>query len=194
MNDSAAPSNSSHVQLQKLNVPFALRHDNLANTYVDAEGALYIEPLATHDFELSRALTRDGFSCAQVVDIGGHNMLAFDKKTELVSLSAVISAWLTDGAESDDVERVLTLTTTFLAALHDKYGITPLLEGTDSVALNRWTGRIELLPPFTPGADTTVAEALDHLRDAAVTAMGSDNVHIDSLYTAFLDVSEKVGA
>jgi hypothetical protein len=189
MTSSAEKSPSD--QLHELFYPNSLRGDDLARTYVDGNGTLYLQPLTPHDFEASRVLLRAGLASGEGIMLDTSTPLVkYPIDTDLIPLPAVFNSSLNDEKMIDDVVSILQLVRSFFHKSKPYFDIDPASITMDMFALNRGSSRIEPLPPFLRSSETMPPNILMKLLAADALLRSSSDVESDVIASCFQEVIE----
>ena len=177
-------------KLHKVGIPFALRHDSLADTYMGEDG-VYLLPMSSHDYAFTALLEAKNMAVGKLVGTNdGRQMIFYGKNVELVSFSALLSSSL-DEAEG---QRQITDTIQKLIALLTQIKLTtgklPEIDTTDDVAIDRFSGSIELIAPYILSDTTTVDDLVNRIEKSSIDMFRDDPVNIDTIVNVFADAQE----
>ena len=170
----------SQPELQQVSFPHTLRNDGRALTHLDETGKTYLEPLQPHDFAFSDCLRRDGFSTAETIETAdGTRMLRFSENTDIIPFANILNASLRLEDGKEETAEVTRRLADLLQGVYKRYGRLPGIGTVDDIAVERASGKVELLAPFTTSAEHTPATILDRVRaDAVARSKSADEVDV----------------
>lgn len=179
--------------LKQVGIPFALRRDGLADTYL-GDGGLYLLPMSNHDYALTALLEAKNLSVAKLIGTDdGRQLIHYGKNVELVSFSALLSSSIDEEEGQRQITDAIQRLTILLQSIVNLTGKLPQIDHTDDIAIDRWSGSIELIAPFTLSSDVTIPELIERLENSAYAMFEGDTVNKDTVYNVFLDAKEEPG-
>lgn len=168
-----APNN-----LKKVSFPHAVRNDGKADTFTDNEGAIYVKPLALHDYAATQALVEAGLSQARIATVDGSNeYVAFGHKSDLVTLSSLMNA-VRVGGSYDDALIILSKVVNIYRQTKAQLGFVPLVSGGDGIAYDQFTDSVEFVPPYSTSEEVTADGAVAELAEVMAAREDTDDAEV----------------
>jgi hypothetical protein len=186
--------NLAEMGLERVSYLAGLRTDLNAPTYIDKENRLYLRPLADHDYEASHHLKSAGLSIAEMVSIPNPDnpseslgpLFRYGAEADFVTLSAVLNSSVDVPDALEDVLGCLVKVGEFMKTAKEICDFLPYYAPISSWAIDRNTGKVELLPPFNPSASTVTPkekymQLLNEVSARAVNQSEQNKADIDGV-------------
>ncbi len=177
--------------LAKVGVPFSLRRDDLADTYLSTNQTVYVVPRSEHDFSAMVEFSKLGLSISRPVKFDdGRQAVAYPKQSELVSFSALLSSSIDDEEGQRFITEVALKLRRELEAIKDHLGALPNIDNTDDIVFDRTTGRVEILPPYLMDKTKLPQEVIDSIQQSAMKMFAESPVLAGTVHNCFMDARE----